>query len=177
MSPRPVVVLIGPPAAGKSRIGRTIAKYLQLGFVDTDSAIVAEHGPIAGIFETSGEAAFRRIERAVVARSLETDGVVSLGGGAVMDEGTQQALRSHRVALLMVTAEAAALRIGGQSARPLLAADITEDRLAAWKRLVDSRRSIYEALANKTWDTSARPITAIAHEVAEWANADMQTHV
>jgi shikimate kinase len=178
MAPRPVVVLIGPPAAGKSRIGRKIAKYLERGFVDTDSVIVAEHGPIAEIFRTQGEAAFRTIEKAVVAQALESDGVVSLGGGAVLDEQTRDALKAQRVALLTVSAEAAGQRIAGKSAksqaRPLLAADTAEARLAAWQQLADSRRTIYEALAIRSWDTSVLPITAIAHEIADWAIAEMQ---
>jgi shikimate kinase len=178
MTPRPVVVLIGPPAAGKSRIGRKIARYLQREFVDTDSVIVAGHGPISEIFRTRGETAFRTIEKAVVAQALETDGVVSLGGGAVLNEQTREALQSHRVVLLTVSTEAVGRRIAGQSgksqARPLLAADTAEDRLAVWKQLVDSRRNLYEALATKSWDTSVRPITAIAHEIADWAIADMQ---
>lgn len=177
MPPRPVVVLIGPPAAGKSRIGRKIAKYLQHGFVDTDSMIVAENGPIAEIFSTRGEAAFRAIERSVVARALETDGVVSLGGGAILDQQTRQDLGSQRVVLLTVSAAAAGRRINGQPAksqrRPLLAADTTEERLAAWQSLVDSRRGVYEALATRSWDTSERPITAIAREIADWANTEM----
>jgi shikimate kinase len=178
MSPRPLVVLIGPPAAGKSRIGRKIAKYLERGFIDTDSVIVAEHGPIAEIFRTQGEAVFRTIEKAVVAQALESDGVVSLGGGAVLDEQTRDALRAQRVALLTISAEAAAQRIAGKAAkgqaRPLLAADTAEDRLAAWQQLADSRRTIYESLATRSWDTSVRPITAIAHEIADWAITEMQ---
>ncbi|HEU4806994.1 MAG TPA: shikimate kinase [Homoserinimonas sp.] len=177
MPSRPAVVLIGPPAAGKSRIGRKTAKYLDLDFLDTDSVIVAEHGPIADIFLTRGEAAFRAIEREVVERALGTGGVVSLGGGAVLDEQTRDALRAHRVVLLTVSAEAVERRISGRLAkdqrRPLLAADTTGDRLAAWQKLVDSRRSVYESLATSTWDTSERPITAIAREIADWAEKDM----
>src|SRR5690554_354659 len=106
MSSQPIVVLIGPPAAGKSRIGKKIAKYLQCEFIDTDSVIVAEHGPIADLFSTRGEAEFRRIEHGVVSRALASDAVVSLGGGAVMNEDTRQLLAAHRVALLTVSANA-----------------------------------------------------------------------
>lgn len=168
MTTRPIVVLIGPPAAGKSRIGKKIARYLQHDFIDTDSVIVAENGPIADMFRTSGEAAFRRIERAVVARALATDAVVSLGGGAVLDDETRQQLRAHRVALLTVSAAAVEQRINQQN-RPLLA----ENALVAWQQLVDSRRQVYESLATRAWDTSMRPITIIAREIAEWATKDM----
>ncbi|MEX1080181.1 MAG: shikimate kinase [Homoserinimonas sp.] len=177
MSPRPAVVLIGPPAAGKSRIGKKVAKYLGHDFFDTDSVIVAENGPIAEIFRTSGEAAFRKLERDIVSRALLSDAVVSLGGGAVLDDQTRQELRSQRVALLTVSADAVGRRIDSQLAkgqrRPLLAADTAEDQLAAWQRLADSRRAVYESLATREWDTSARPITAIAREIADWAEKDM----
>lgn len=172
MPTRPIVVIVGPPAAGKSRIGKKIAKYLQHDFIDTDSVIVAENGPIAELFRSSGEPAFRSIEREVVARALSTDAVVSLGGGAVLDDQTRQQLRSQRVALLTVSADAVAKRISGQN-RPLLAAETADERLAAWERLVDSRRPVYESLASRSWDTSVRPITAIAREIADWASTDM----
>lgn len=174
MSSGPVVVLIGPPAAGKTRIGRKVAKFLGHDFIDTDTVIVNEHGPIADIFRTSGEPAFRAIERAVVERALRSDAVVSLGGGAVVDEQTRDALRSHRVVLLTVSAETAAQRISAQvTKRPLLAATTADDRVAAWQNLVDARRPVYEALATRAWDTSTRPITAIAREIADWAQQDM----
>jgi shikimate kinase len=168
MSPRPVVVLIGPPAAGKSRIGKKVAKYLQSEFIDTDSVIVAENGPIADIFSSVGEEAFREIERLVVERALGRGAVVSLGGGAVMNDDTQQLLRGHRVGLLTVSPDAVARRIVGQR-RPLLAAGSAEERVAEWQRLVDSRSAVYESLASRKWDTSVRPITAIAREIADWA--------
>jgi shikimate kinase len=172
MSTRPIVVLVGPPAAGKSRIGKKVAKYLQRDFIDTDSVIVAENGPIAEIFRAKGEAAFRRIERDVVAQALSTEAVVSLGGGAVLDEQTRQQMAEQRVALLTVTPDAVRKRISGQN-RPLLAAESSEGRLAAWQQLADSRRQVYESLATRSWDTSVRPITAIAREIADWATRDM----
>lgn len=165
---RPVVVLIGPPGAGKTRIGKKVAKYLKREFIDTDSVIVAENGAITEIFRTRGEPAFRGIERDVVTRALVSDAVVSLGGGAVLNDDTREELRSHRVVLLTVSAEAVAKRIGGER-RPLLVSENGDDRLAAWQRLVDSRRAAYESLATRSWDTSVRPLTAIAKEIADWA--------
>src|SRR5690606_17468005 len=105
MSLPPIVVHIGPPAAGKYRIGKKVAKNLQCEFIDTDSVIVAEHGPIGELFSSRGEAEFRRIERDVVSRALGSEAVVSLGGGAVMNEETRQLLGTHRVALLTVSAQ------------------------------------------------------------------------
>lgn len=169
---QPLVVLIGPPGAGKSRIGRKLAKYLEVELFDTDSAIVDRHGPIAEFFAERGEPAFRAVERDVVAEALSSDAVVSLGGGAVMDPSTREALKHHRVVLLTVTPDAVAERISGKR-RPLLAAETAEEKLAAWTRLAESRRAVYESLATRSWDTSVRPITAIAREIADWVTTEM----
>ncbi|MDO8338165.1 MAG: shikimate kinase, partial [Microcella sp.] len=81
----PVVVLIGPPAAGKSRVGKRVARILDLPVIDTDKVIAAEHGPIPEIFAAHGEPHFRALERAAVVDALRERAVVSLGGGAVLD--------------------------------------------------------------------------------------------
>jgi len=167
MQERPLAVLIGPPGAGKSGVGRKLAKYLAAPFVDTDARIAQAHGPIPEIFRTRGEQHFRQLEREVVAEALTEAAVVSLGGGAVLDEGTQSQLGDQRVVLLTVSPSAVARRLAG-SKRPLLATESADDRLAAWSALVDSRRDIYERLAVASWDTSTRPITAIAGEIARW---------
>ncbi|MGJ4843814.1 shikimate kinase [Leifsonia sp. Le1] len=155
------IVLIGPPAAGKSRIGKRLAARLKVPFVDTDSLIVDEHGPISAIFAEHGEPHFRALERAIVARALGEHGVVSLGGGAVIDQGTQADLADARVVLLTVSPEAIAARIGNGK-RPL----VTD--VESWKRLVAARTDIYTALADYTADTSTRPIDTIVEEIAAW---------
>lgn len=155
------IVLIGPPAAGKSRIGKRLAARLRVPFVDTDTLIVAEHGPISAIFAEHGEPHFRALERAIVAKALGEHGVVSLGGGAVIDQGTQADLADARVVLLTVSPEAIAARIGNGK-RPL----VTD--VESWKRLVAARADIYTALADYTADTSTRPIDTIVEEIAAW---------
>ena len=163
MSPTPAVVLIGPMGAGKSRVGKRVAKNLDTGFIDTDSLIVASNGPIAGIFDEHGERYFRELERAVVADALDSDAVVSLGGGAVLDPSTRELLAKCRVAFLTVTAEAVEPRLAGGS-RPLV-----RGGLADWERIFADRLPIYQQLAGATFDTSRRPYTRIAEEVAQWA--------
>lgn len=159
---RPVVVLIGPPAAGKSRLGRRLARLLHVPVVDTDSVVAAQHGPIPEIFATHGEAHFRRLERAAVADALGRRAVVSLGGGAVLDPETQAQLDGLPVALLTAAPEAVERRLvkGG---RPLSAT------IESWSAIVSARRPLYERLAVATWDTSYRPIDRIAEEIAAWA--------
>ncbi len=158
---RPLVVLIGPPGAGKTRLGKRVARILGAPFIDTDRSIVAEHGAIADIFANQGEPRFRAIERAIVAEALKQPAVVSLGGGAVLNLETQAELVGHAVVLVTVSVDAIALRIAG-SKRPLVTG-VTD-----WSRLVEARRDIYERLATQTWDTSNRPIDSIAMEIADW---------
>ncbi len=155
------VVLIGPPAAGKSRVGRRLAKRLGLPFVDTDAIVVAQHGPIPAIFAEHGEPHFRALERAAVAEAVGEPGVVSLGGGAILDPDTRADLTGKRVVLLTVRPEAIAKRIAN-SKRPL----VTD--LESWKRLVAARSELYHSLADYTADTSRRPIDTIVEEIARW---------
>lgn len=157
------LVFIGPAGAGKTRVGKRVARLLDMPFADSDKMIVAEHGSIAQIFAEQGEARFRQLEREAVQRGLLVPGVLSLGGGAVLDPGTQADLAAQRVVLLTVTPEAVAGRIGG-SKRPLL-----RNGVADWIALTETRRPLYERLADIVIDTSFRPDELIAQEVAQWA--------
>ena len=159
----PPVVLVGPMGAGKTRVGKRVARILDLGFTDTDKVIVAEHGPIADLFAEHGEPYFRALERDAVARALESSDVVSLGGGAVLDPATQTDLRGHRVVFLTVSARAVEGRLG-DGKRPLI-----RDGLSDWQRIFDERRDLYEGLSDLTIDTSHRQYDSIAEEVAKWA--------
>jgi shikimate kinase len=158
----PDLVFIGPSGAGKTRVGKRVAKLLDLPFTDTDKLIVAEHGAIARIFEGHGEQHFRRLEREAVVRALGMPGVLSLGGGAVLDPATQADLAPFPVVLLTVSPEAVIGRLG--SKRPLV-----KNGVADWVALNAARTPIYERLADITIDTSFRPDELIAQEVARWA--------
>lgn len=155
-------MLIGPPAAGKSRIGKRVARALGVPFIDTDRVVSAEHGAITTIFEEFGEARFRELEAAAVAASLARRAVVSLGGGAVMTASVAQAVSEHPVVLLTLSPEAASSRLDPET-RPLV-----RDGIGAWVALVESRMPTYRGLADAEWDTSVRPIETIATEIAEW---------
>lgn len=169
MADRPLLVLIGPPAAGKTRIGKRVARQLGAPFVDTDRRIVHAHGPIAQIFAEQGEPAFRALERVAVSQALTEPGaVVALGGGAMLNPDTQEQLREHRVALVTISPEAARIRLDGSpGTRPLLA-----EGFGAWERLVAERMPLYERLALRSWDTSSSPVTRIAEEIARWVRDD-----
>jgi shikimate kinase len=88
----PVAVLIGPPGAGKSTVGPLLAALLGADFAETDTLVEEAAGkPVSDIFIADGEPAFRDLERTAVARALDQHpGIVSLGGGAVMDPQTRQ---------------------------------------------------------------------------------------
>jgi shikimate kinase len=151
--------------SGKTKLGRRVALLLDKPFIDTDRTIVAGNGSISDIFEEFGETHFRALERVAVEDALAQDAVVALGGGAILNEDTQADLGSHRVALITVSAEAAEPRIAGTK-RPLVAGGI-----ASWIAILEARREIYERLAGRTWDTSSRPMAAVAAEIAAWVQS------
>lgn len=158
------LVLVGPMAAGKTSVGRRVARKLGVPFVDTDKRVVAVHGPIPLIFEEHGESHFRALERAEVAEALRAGGVISLGGGAVTDPATRRLLLDQPVVFLTVTPAAVADRIqsGG---RPLLAGD---DPVGRWTQIFEERRDWYDEVASVTFDTSRRPMQRIADDIAAW---------
>lgn len=159
-----MVVLVGPPGAGKSTVARALADLLGVTARDTDADVEVEAGAaVADIFVDHGEARFRELEQQAVARALaEHDGVLAVGGGAPVDPGTQELLADVPVAFLDVSLAAASKRIGLDAPRPLL---IDAPR-SAWKRLMDVRRPVYESVADAVVDTSDRTPDEVALEVA-----------
>ena len=160
----PVVILIGPPGAGKSTVGPLVAALLGAEFLDTDSAVEEAAGkPVSDIFISDGEAAFRELERAAVARTVASHpGILALGGGAVMDPGTRQLLAGQRVVYLETGFATAAHRTGLDTPRPLL---IGNPR-TRMRELLAERLPLYEALAWVTVATDDRAPQEIADDVA-----------
>lgn len=171
---RPVrpIVMIGPMAVGKSVIGAELARALKLNFIDTDQRIVAKHGTIPRIFSAHGEHHFRQLEARAVAEVL--DGakakivVLSLGGGAVLDSGTQQLLARATVVYLRATVDTVRDRISRTSGRPLLATDPVE----AWTRLAAVRGPVYARLADITIDVSNSSVPHLVTEVISHLSAE-----
>ena len=155
---RPRVVLVGPPGAGKSTVGKLVARRLSLPLRDTDADIEAKAGkPIAEIFVDDGEAAFRALEREAVADALAAHpGVLALGGGAILDAGTRELLRGHTVAFLDVGLAQASRRVGFNRDRPLLLGNPRSQLM----KLMDARRNYYLEVATVTVpaDGSARSV-------------------
>lgn len=163
--PRLPVVLIGPPGAGKTTIGRALAEVIGVAFHDTDSAIEADQGcSISDIFVLDGEPAFRALERAEVARAVaEERGVVALGGGAPIDPATQEVLADSTVVFLDVGIADAAKRVGFDGSRPLLAINPR----ATWTKLMNERRPTYDRLATLRIDTAGRDVADVVAEIVE----------
>lgn len=165
VSQGPVVVLVGPPGAGKSTVGQLLADRLGVAFHDTDHAIEQAQGrEISAIFVDDGEAYFRGLERAEVVRALHEEvGVLALGGGAVMQEEVADALRErgHPVVFLDVTIADASRRIGFDASRPLL---LVNPR-ASWTRLMNARRPTYESLSTVRVSTGEKDPEQIADEI------------
>ena len=158
------VVLVGPMGAGKTSIGRRVAKTLDVPFFDSDAAIVREHGPIEDIFATRGEAAFRELERQAVVAGLAAGGIVSLGGGAVLHPDTRRDLARHRVVLLTVAPRVVAYRIRG-SRRPLLQED---DPMQRWEAILAERMPLYREVSDATFDTSSGPLREVVDRIVAW---------
>ncbi len=148
------LVLIGPPGSGKSTVGKLVAQSLGVEFADTDEIVEANEGrAISEIFLTDGEDAFRAAEREAVAAALAThSGVLSLGGGSVLDSGTREQLATHRVIFLHVGLADAAKRVGLNTARPLLVGSPRRQ----WQELMDARFPIYSEVADAQVSTSGQ---------------------
>ena len=161
----PIAVLVGAPGAGKSTVGRRAAERLGCEFVDTDALIEASAGmSVSDIFVTLGEPEFRAMEERTIAGALESrEGIVSLGGGAVLSARTRDLLRAAPVIWLRVSLGDAAQRVGMNTARPLLLGNV-RGTLSA---LLAERQPLYEEVATATVDTTGRRVREVVQDVVE----------
>ncbi|WP_406448345.1 3-dehydroquinate synthase [Streptomyces sp. NBC_00876] len=161
----PLIVLVGPMGVGKSTVGELLAARLGTGYRDTDADVVATAGkPIPEIFYDEGEEHFRALERqAVEAAVAEHGGVLSLGGGAVLDEATRTLLAGHTVVYLSMDVDEAVKRVGLNTARPLLAVNPRRQ----WRELMEARRHLYTEVARAVVATDERTPEEVAQAVLD----------
>jgi shikimate kinase len=159
----PVLILVGPPGAGKSSVGREVAERLGVDLCDTDEQVERLAGKaVADIFVELGEPAFREWERAAVADALaEHRGVLALGGGAIMDPETRASVTGRPVVYLLVGLADAMRRVGLTRDRPLLLGNVR----GRWLALMEERRPRYEQVARWTVATEGRTAVQVADDV------------
>lgn len=158
------IVLVGLPGAGKSKVGRLLARHLNVPHIDTDAMIVERTGcSIAEIFASGGEAAFRQLEARAVADALEREAVISLGGGAVVTEAVRNRLGGHTVVYINATHDELLRRTGSQTHRPLL----LEDPSAVLCRLREEREPYYRAVATLVVPSGPGPASNVAAAILE----------
>ena len=165
----PVLVLVGAPASGKTTVGTAVAELLGLSFRDTDADVEEVTGStIADLFVDRGEEHFRGLEEQAVARALtDHDGVLALGGGAVLSAATRERLRGYHdgggtVVWLQVDLPSAAKRAGLSRERPLLAINPR----AMLRTLLEARAPLYAEVATHTVVTAGREPGDVIAEVA-----------
>ena len=161
----PLVVLVGPMGVGKSTVGELLAARLGTTYRDTDADVVAEAGkPIAEIFYDEGEEHFRALERRAVAAAVAGHpGVLSLGGGAVLDGATRELLAGRPVVYLSMDVDEAVRRVGLGAARPLLAVNPRRQ----WRELMDARRHLYEEVARTVVATDENTPEEVAQAIID----------
>jgi shikimate kinase len=159
----PRVVLVGPPGAGKSTLAILLAERLGLPARDTDDDVARTAGKtIVDVFLEDGEETFRALEAQAVRTALaEHEGVLALGGGAVLDADVRELLAGHTVVFLDVSITGAAPRVGFNRDRPLLLGNPR----AQWVRLMQARRPFYDQVASITVDTDGKTPDEVADEV------------
>jgi len=164
------VVIVGPPGAGKTTVAAAVAEQLGVPMRDTDQDIVrAEESSIAEVFIDKGEGYFRERETAAVRDAVANhDGVLALGGGAVMSQRTRELLEDECVVFLDVGLPAAVKRVGMNANRPLLLGNVR----AQLKMLMDQRRPLYLEVATFTVDTDDLDAGQVADRVVAFVKGD-----
>jgi len=161
------IFLIGPMGAGKSAVGRHLARTLHLSFVDSDDEIESRTGvDIPFIFEKEGEEGFRKREAVVIDDLSKMDGVVlATGGGAVIDPDSRSRLGGRGfVVYLYTTVDQQVARTRKGRERPLLDSG---DPLETLQNLLDTRDPMYREIADIVVETDGRKVKSVANEIID----------
>jgi len=161
------IFLIGPMGAGKSAVGRQLARTLHLTFVDSDDEVESRTGvDIAFIFEKEGEEGFRKREAAAIDDLTKMDNVVlATGGGAVVDPDNRSYLGGRGlVVYLYTTVDQQVSRTKKGRERPLLESG---NRRAVLEELLLQRDPLYREIADLVVETDGRKVHSVASEIIE----------
>ena len=161
------IFLVGPMGAGKSAVGRHLARALHLTFVDSDDEVESRTGvDIAFIFEKEGEEGFRKREAAAIDDLTRLDGVVlATGGGAVMNADTRSNLGGRGfVVYLYTTVDQQVVRTKKGRERPLLE---NGDPRGTLEELLQKRDPLYREIADLVVETDGRKVHSVASEIIE----------
>lgn len=166
------IYLYGFMGTGKTTVAAILARKLGTGLVDTDALIEKkENRTISQIFAGSGEAYFRALERSTLDELASRDGlVVSCGGGIPLAEENRRILKGSRRAFwLTASPEEIFRRISDDRTRPLLAGDMTVDRI---KAMTNARESCYEAAGGVKTATDGKTPESVAEEIISFLSSD-----
>jgi len=161
------IFLVGPMGAGKSAVGRQLARSLRLAFADSDDEVESRTGvDIPFIFEKEGEAGFRKREAAAIDDLSKIDGVVlATGGGAVVNPESRSRLGGRGFVIYLYTSVDQQLsRTNKGRQRPLLESGDRRDTLDA---LLQLRDPLYREIADLVVDTNGRKVSSVAKEIIE----------
>ena len=166
MNPAPNLVLVGPMGAGKSTVGKRLAKHFGLEFIDADQRLEALTGaPVPLIFECEGEAGFRQRESALIAELMQGHGqLVATGGGAVVSaENCRRLCERGFVVYLQVSVDQQLQRLARDRSRPLLAGN---DKRGKLESLALARGPLYAGIADLTFDSDGLTAAVAAERLA-----------
>lgn len=174
MTPR--AILIGAPGAGKTTVGEILARTLGCSFADSDHLVEASHAQsVPDIFINEGESVFREWEHLAITASLrDFDGVLSLGGGAVLNVNTAKELQESNAPIfwLVVSSSVAFKRAGLSAPRPLLVGNVRANLVS----LLETRTPIYESLATYRIDANTLDPEQLAAQIADQLTNNLPTN-
>lgn len=163
------VILIGYMGAGKTTVGKLLAKRQKLVFLDTDAMIEEQEGrTISTIFAEKGEESFRNMETALIQRLIDeqlSDAVLSVGGGLPVREENRVLLKKlGTVVYLTASKETIIKRVSGSDNRPLLKGENLDEKV---ERMLAVRGPLYEAAADVQIDTNGKTADELVNEIMD----------
>ncbi len=155
------VVLIGPMGAGKTTLGKKLARQLGVPFADTDKIVSAKHGSVQSIFQKHGEEHFRDLETLALEKALESAGIVATGGGLPLRQANRKLLEGNLVIFLDTSQEHVIGKIN-LNKRPLL-----KDNPNRWTEIYNERKPLYEQISQRTIFTGGKSLKTLLAELEE----------